>query len=325
MNTDACSMFKKRAIKIVYPRVHMFSLDLSLLNGNMKSGSLGCSVWNFPMRIIVSASKINTVGGDLVGTHKQVELILSKFQEQENIRNKAYEVKIVAPLEIREHIGLGSTTQVCAGVIEALYEFENKKFDIDKLLFFDVGKSSACGAQLSLHPGFILEHGYRIADVGVCLHPDLYSWKEVFEKRFYSFNNCNWFLILAIPKKELSLSGRLEDNFWKQTYPESEANVLKTCYTVFQEVIPSIYEKDFPRFISAIKRITTRGSKKAEEDIQKEATKKCLTEMQEQFGFAAISSLGPTIYAFSKTEHCVLPENNADYCFIKMRLGQEKR
>lgn len=318
-------MFKRQITKIVYPRIHMFSLDLSLLNGNMKSGSLGCSIWKFPIKIIVSASNKNVVSGNLTGAHKQIELILSKFQKQEKICNKFYKVKIIAPPEIREHIGLGSTTQVCAGVIEVLYKFENKKFNIDKLLLFDVGKSSACGAQLSLHPGFILEQGYKIDDAGVCLHPDLYSWKEVFEKQFYLFDNCIWFLVLAIPKKEVSLSGILEDNFWKQNYPENEVDALKTCYTVFQEIIPSIREKDFSRFIPTIGQITNRGSKKAEEYIQGEITKKCLAKMREQFGFAAISSLGPTIYAFSDTKHCTLPKDNEDFFFVKMCLGRQGR
>ncbi len=319
-------MFKKRVIKIVYPRVHMFSLDLSLLNGNMESGSLGCSVWKFPIKIVVSAAKKNAVSGDLTGTHEQVALILSKFQKQENILNKSYKVKIVAPPEIREHIGLGSTTQVCAGVIEALYKLENKEFQIDKLLSFGVGKASACGAQLSLHPGFILEQGYTIDNAGVCLHPDLYSWKEVFEKHYYSFSNCGWSLILAVPRKEISLSGQLEDNFWKQTYPENETDVLKICYLVFQELIPSIREKDFSRFLSVMQQITTNGSKKAEENIQKEITKKCLTKMREQFGFAAISSLGPTIYALSETDRCVLPKDNDDFFFIKVPLnGKNKK
>ena len=313
---------EKRVIKIVYPRVHMFSMDLSLFNGNMKSGSLGCSIWDYPIKIIVTTSPSDTITGDLSYLHDKIRTIIDSFRRQENIFNQTYLVQIQSPPEVREHIGVGVTTQILAGTIEALYEFNQKTFDIDKLLLFNVGRSSACSAQLSLHPGFILEQGYNINNTGVCLHPDLYSWKENFEKHYYSFDQCDWFLVLAIPTNSISLSGQLEKTFWKQFYPNNNIDALKICYMVFQELMPAIYTKNFPRFITAMRQITNNSSKRAEEHIQNRITKKCLTSMRRRFGFATISSLGPTIYAFSPTKDCFIPKNNADYFFIKMQLNK---
>ncbi len=303
----------------------MFSLDLSLLNGNMKSGSMGCSLFNFPIKIYVKVIKDheNVIDCELIGLRERINDLAILF-EKKVCRGHNYHIKIITPKILREHIGLGSSTQVCVGLLRALYDLEKIKFCMDDLLRYGVGTVSACGAQLAFNPGFIIEYGYNINEKGVCLHPELYDYREVFDRGVIRITNCEWVLVVAIPRKMNSISGIMEESFWALNYPDTIDNTLNINYYLAQNVLPGLFCKDFQKFIDGMNSIVEIGTKVQEENIQSETTKKYLKLLKEKFGFASISSLGPTIYSFAENRKIKLPKNDDDYIFYKIPMGSFK-
>lgn len=308
----------------VFPRVHMFSLDLSLRNQNMKSGSMGFSIYDMPVYIQVSFTTNNTpdkvICEDQNITTKLYNLI-NKFKS-DKIVSRNYEIIVQTPSIFRPHIGLGLTTQILNGTLMCLFALEHENMKINSLLRYNLGQISSCGTHLALNPGLILEFGYKVDNYGKNLHPNLYNVKESIESSIIRFSGSNWKIIIAIPKNIQSLSGKLEDGFWNKNLPDSEQNSLVICYEVLQNLIPSMIQEDFNRFLSSLNTITKTGTKKAEEDIQADQTKYCLKKLRDQFGFAAISSLGPTIYSFSN-QAIELPHEDKNYFYRILNLGEK--
>ena len=305
---------------VTYPRVHMFSLDLSLLNGNMKSGSMGCSLINYP--IIVNArftTKEDIIQSKFNNLNIKIKNIIIEFRKKEKTTS-FYKININTPDILRSHIGLGSSTSVCAGILMALYKLEKIQFNINYLLYYGVGTQSACSSKLLLNPGFIIEYGYDISTIGgVCLHKELYDYREKFSKELISFSNYGWYMVVAIPKKLTSISGELEKTFWDKHYPDDVINTLKINYFVSQMIFPGILNNNFQIFIDGMSKVTKIGTKSIEEKIQSTKTKDCLKLLRKQLGFAAVSSLGPTVYSFTNNPKYTLPEID-EYLFIKVPL-----
>src|SRR4051812_15856251 len=94
----------------VYPRVHMFTFDLSLLSGILKHGSLGYSLKNMPIEVAVRKS---LTGNDTIKAVDNVniteldlkidfDLLRAYIQSDDH-----YEVTVSIDRSIREHTGLG--------------------------------------------------------------------------------------------------------------------------------------------------------------------------------------------------------------------------
>lgn len=312
---------KKVAIT-VYPRIHMFSLDLSLKNGNMKSGSMGFSLKSSPIRIAVAKSSKRTIKISQKNQNllEKLEEICAKFQKNQMIDSN-FEIKIDAPKYFRNHIGLGLTTQVLGGVLYCLHNLFEIHFDVDYLLKYNVGRVSALGSQLIFNPGWILEKGYKIDKTGEPLHPEFYEYGEFFEKSIEKLRAPNWFAIIAIPELDESLSNKLEDEFWDNIFPDRKKNSLEIIYETFMNLLPAIQESDFERFIQCLRKITAIGTKPCEEAIQSKTTKNALKILRNNYNFASVSSLGPTLYAFSKHNENVPKLKGFDV--ITINLGED--
>lgn len=287
----------------VYPRIHAFSLDLSTFNGNMKSGSFGFPIKSIPVKISVKKSQFShyNLKNSPKNLSQKIKNIVEKFKEINNI-SANFEVNVEIPANFRHHTGLGLTTQVLGGVIFCLYSEAGIYFRIDDFFKYNIGEVSALGAQLILNPSVIIEYGYKTNPSGKNLHPELYTTKESFEDFVLSFENIGWWAVVAIPKTQSSISGKFEDDFWRNIFPDKKENSLSIYYQVHSNLIPAIIIQDFERFIKAISKITSIGTKPVEENIQTDATKNAIKTIRERFGFAAISSLGPTIYSFSESD-----------------------
>lgn len=285
----------------------MFSLDLSLVNGNMKSGSMGFSLKNLPVRISIqnsedSSLKIKT-SSSLISAEllNNINKICNLFEKQNNIKPNI-EIAIALPKQFRHHTGLGLTTQILGGLVYLLYDFFELDFSIDSLLHYNIGAVSALGSQLIFNPGWIIEKGYRKDSSGKSLHPEFYAYGETFEKHIDKFEAPGWFAIIAIPKDGESLSAEPEEEFWRNIFPDNSKNSFDIIYEVFMNLAPAIKELDFTRFINTLNIITSVGTKPFEEKIQNNKTKEALSILRKEYGFASISSLGPTIYSFSKND-----------------------
>jgi len=135
-------------------------------------------------------------------------------------------------------------------------------------------------------------------------------------------------MIVAIPNNAKSISGEYEIDFWDNSLPDKDEDSYRVVYNVFERIIPSIVERSFADFISALNENIKLGSKPLEESVQSDRTKEVLASFRQAFGFSAISSLGPSLYTFSEGDPGdKLHDINADgyTIFIYDQDGNVKR
>ncbi len=291
----------------VYPRLHMFTFDLSLISGILKHGSLGYSLLNMPINIRVRKSHKSTDSVKVIGNVKLKDLDFKiDFEKLRNyIQSKdTYEVTIHINRSIREHTGLGVSTQVLGGVYLCSAKASGVELKINDLFKMGIGHFSALGLNLIFNPGMILEMGCRITDEkeGVIVNPTLSQEYETVANTVIKIKSFPFYTTVAIPKKSTSISGEYEIDFWTASLPDKNEDSYHIVYNVLESIIPGIVEEDFAAFTTALNENIKLGSKPLEEDVQSSRTKEVLGELRSKFAFAAVSSLGPALYAFSEND-----------------------
>jgi len=306
----------------VYPRIHMFTFDLSLISGILKHGSFGYSLKNMPIEVAVRKS---STGNDTIKTVGNVNITELDFKiDFDQLRayiqsNDRYEVTVSIDQSIREHTGLGLSTQILGGVYLCSAKVSGVELKISDLFKMGIGHYSALGLNLLFNPGMIFEMGCKISDEteGVIVNPSLSKEYETVANTVIKINYFPFYTTIAIPKRSSSISGTYEVDFWTASLPDKNEDSYRIVYNVLETIIPGIVESNFDGFIGAIKENITLGSKPLEEKVQTTRTKDVLKKLRQAFAFAAVSSLGPALYAFS--EHDPVGEmkelNIQDYTF----------
>jgi beta-RFAP synthase len=273
----------------VYPRLHFCSLDLSNYIGILKHGSFGISLKNFPIYIACNTdtnTDIIRINGDNKGYELDNNVDFEKLRNKIN-STKNFHIEVDIPANIREHTGIGISTQIIGGIYLLCAKHCGIDLNINDLFDIGVGHVSTLGLNLLFNSGLIIENGV--------------SYKNSIEKPVNSIVKIDDFpfqIIIAIPKRNRSLFAKFEDDFWNSILPEN-TNITKSVYREFYgECLPAIAEKDFSSFAGSIDKIVHLGSKAKEEEIQKQETKVLLEQLRIKFGCAGVSSLGPTVYSF---------------------------
>lgn len=289
----------------VYPRVHMFTFDLSLISGILKHGSLGYSLKNMPIEVTVRKSStgndtINTVGNVNI-TELDFKIDFDLLREYIQIYDH-YEVTVSIDRSIREHTGLGLSTQILGGVYLCSAKVSGVELKINDLFKMGIGHYSALGLNLLFNPGMIFEMGCKISDEaeGVIVNPSLSKEYETVANTVIKINNFPFYTAIAIPKASSSISGTYEVDFWNASLPDKNEDSYRIVYNVLETIIPGIVESNFDSFIDAINENIRLGSKPLEEKVQTARTSDVLEKLRHTFAFAAVSSLGPALYAFSE-------------------------
>lgn len=320
---------------VVYPRVHMFTFDLSLISGILKHGSLGYSLKNMPIKIIVRKAiktkedRVFSKSGYLQVENLDFKVDFQKLREYIKSEDH-YIVEIESGEYAREHTGLGTSTQILGGIYLCCAKLSGVSIKINDLFNLGIGHYSALGLNLLFNPGMIFEMGVKPSDKkkGLIINPTLSKKHETVANTVIKVNDFPFYTIVAIPKEADSISGEYEVDFWNQSLPDKNEDSYKIIYNVFERIIPGIVELDFNTFIYAIDENIKLGSKPLEEKIQSAQTKLVLEDFRREFGFAAISSLGPALYSFSEKDPSdVLKKiNTEDYTiFVYEQNGNIKR
>lgn len=289
----------------VYPRLHMFSADLSLSSGILKHGSMGFSLMNLPITVRVALSDSLE---DVIGGNVNIELLdyrVNLDSLRKHIGGTDYwNVTIEAAHGIFEHTGIGVSTQVSGAIFIACAKFSGFELKIDDLFRLGVGHYSTLGLNLLFNPGFLFEVGCRpVSDeTAPVVNPQYSKLHELPVKYALKVSRFPFYTIVCIPAQKGIVYGQVEDDFWASIPPDSTAVAHEVVYEIYERIMPSIVEADFDTFIAAMKTVTAIGTKPIEESVQSDATKTALNNLRSIFGFAAVSSMGPTLYSFSATD-----------------------
>ncbi len=311
----------------VYPRIHMFSLDLSLVSGIIKHGSMGLSIDNLPITINVSRSSVDNDSLESNIDLGSIDVVadLDKLRQYINEANY-YSIQVNCNQTLKNHTGIGISTQISGGILLCCAKLSGKTLSQYDLFMLGIGHISTLGLNLLFNPGFILETGCRIAsdNTGLVINQGLSIHHEKPASTIYRINNFPFYTIIAVPIKLQSMFGEVEKNFWDNVFPDKEESSYKISYEVIDNIIPGIIEEDYDVFINGMKSVTAVGTKPLEEHIQANIVKKMLNRMKKEFGFASVSSMGPAIYCFSKTnpEKQVRELNNKEKNFNYYLLGK---
>lgn len=285
----------------------MFTFDLSLISGILKHGSLGYSLLNMPIRVQVKKSETRQDSVKLIGNVNLKELDFKidfdALREYAGVKDH-YDVVVNIDRSIREHTGLGLSTQILGGVYLCSAKASGVELKINDLFKMGIGHFSALGLNLIFNPGMILEMGCRVTDEaeGVLVNPTLSQEYETVSNTVIRIKDFPFYTVVAIPKTSTSISGTYEVDFWTASLPDKNEDSYRIVYNVLESIIPGIVERDFESFTKALNENITLGSKPLEEKVQSERTKEVLENLRGAFEFAAVSSLGPTLYAFSETD-----------------------
>lgn len=291
---------------IVYPRIHMFPIDLSLISGIIKNGGFGYSLKNMPIEISVKKSNspqdtVHIEGGVDV---ENLDYTIDFDRLRSYINSKDhYSVRITAGRFLREHTGLGTSTQIIGGVYACSAKLSGTDLKIRDLYNLGLGHNSALGLNLLFNPGMIFEVGTKITEDsdGIIAKPDLSQKKETIANSVYKVNAFPFHVIIAVPKQASSVTNEFGDAFFDEvTLPVKKNDSYRIVYNIFERIIPSIVELDYRGFLSAMQENISLGTKAAEEEYESEVTKGVLKQIRAVFGFAAVSSLGPALYSFSE-------------------------
>lgn len=308
----------------VFPRLHMFNLDLSLLSGVMKHGSMGFSLKELPIEIRVSQSKgnVDVIRSDIELGQLDYPVYLDDLRQY--LQTDSYfDVIVKNPHRLQEHTGIGLSSQVIGGILIASAAVVDRRITANDLFLMGLGHMSTLGINSSVYPSNMIEYGVRTVEKGDGLIINqAHSLKyEAPVRSLFEIIDFPFAVVVGFPRTLASISGKEEIDFWeteeaKETIPYSDDTTYAVVYEVFERLMPSIIEDNFNDFIESMQKISGLGAKPLEEKLQPDYTKELLAKLRNQFGFAAASSLGPTVVAFSQDfSEDVANLNDDEYMF----------
>ena len=299
----------------IYPRIHMFTFDLSLISGILRHGSMGFSLKNMPITVTVEDN--SEFHRDEIISANQLRMNELDFNvDLDKLRqyigsSDYYKITINKNIYARAHSGLGLSTQILGAVYLTCAKLSKRSLNKTDLFKLGLGHYSTLGLSLLFTPGLIFEMGVKKSDVnhGLVIEPTLSKQYETPANTVINIQDFPFYTTVVIPKESVSISGKYEIDFWDKSLPDSDMDSYKNVYNVFENIIPSINEGDFKVFAKNLNENIKRGSKPLEEKVQSNRTKEVLEVLRDAFDFAAVSSLGPSLYAFSENNPTDIVKN----------------
>ena len=112
----------------------------------------------------------------------------------------------------------------------------------------------------------------------------------------------NWKVVVVIPKNDGKIFGENEYSLYDKYSPVPVKEVKDLVYHTFMGMVPAIKNENFQEFVKNFNIVSSEGVKKAELLLNKKETSQILARLKQIFGNSALSSSGPTCYAFCDTE-----------------------
>lgn len=296
-------------------RIHINSIDMNGHNRRV-CGGLGFCVEDPKIEIEVKYSTHDILSKEC---YSEIAELLTRFRRTHSI-NKKFEIKLKG--DIMRHKGLGSTTIYKLCVLAAIYRLEGKKLTKRGANAYGIGHTSGIGINAFFHGGLVVDAGYilsksfakQLSGEGGGRSAPLIFRRKIPRR---------WSIFLAIPKNRTSINGAKEAEFYDSITPISNTSVHAIAYEILMGVLPSVLEQDFANFRQSLHRIIARGTKPFETELHAKVCEKLLCRLKSEYQFAAITSLGPTIYVITDSDVNVSKLQNefTGFSFFKTRVS----
>ncbi len=228
-----------RAIRVVTgSRIHLgfYGFD----DKHRLYGGLGLALYYPTYDLVVSPAKSLSAEGC------QSERAFHFARRVLDLVDAGFELSITIRKCIPQHVGLGSTTQLALAIYVAAAKLASRSIDLEEVAkALGRGAVSGIGLTAFARGGFIVDAGLPP------LRPSGYVVKPLLRLRFPR----DWVPLLAVPKVEWRVAEHEEPALFRKAgglSPEQRAELL---YTVFRVMLPSIIDRDFLGFTSALERV----------------------------------------------------------------------
>ncbi|WNY26252.1 beta-ribofuranosylaminobenzene 5'-phosphate synthase [Methanolapillus ohkumae] len=204
--------------------------------------------------------------------------------------------------DVKQHIGLGSGTQLALSAAKAVNELYALNKNIRELaVLAKRGGTSGIGVLAFEKGGFIVDAGHKINSKNGFVPSSRSTAKPA--DMLLRMDFPDWDVIVAIPPKT-GISGDAEKTFFQSVCPVPQDETFEVSHIVLMQLIPSIIEKDIETLGNAIDRLQKLGFKKHEVQIQPPEVKSLMMEMKKCGAYGAgVSSFGPAVYGFSESRN----------------------
>ncbi len=272
----------RRVVVSAPSRIHMGLVDLSGDLGRV-DGGVGFAI-KLPRTVVVAQPHptLKYVG-------PRVEEVVPRL---ENLGLKGLVIVRTSP---PPHVGLGSTTQLVLASAKALASINAVNLSSEELAsLVGRGGTSGIGVAVFERGGFVVDFGHDLSVKGRPLPsgaslaaPPPYIRLDFPEE---------WAVLLAFPEEGTYDEVKEVDEFLKYTpIPPEESS--RAARIVMMLLIPGVLEKRLDLFAKGINEMQKVGFKKIELDIQPKEVRELRSEMEEIFGNAGLSSMGPCVYS----------------------------
>lgn len=279
-------------------RIHMTLIDLAGKYGRV-DGGIGIALDEPNILLEGERNKGLTVNGDFAER-------IASFARAVIDHFELGGVRICLRSAYRQHVGLGSGTQLALATGKAiceLYEIPATIHEIASIV--GRGGTSGIGTAAFESGGFIIDGGhsfgpgreksdFRPSRASAGVRPPPITARHDFPR--------GWNIILAIPEISKGADGQKEVDIFREFCPVPFADVQELCYQIMVRMVPSILEEDLDEFGEAVNRIQELGFKKVEQSLQDPLISNIMAEMREAgAACSGLSSFGPTVYAITDT------------------------
>lgn len=305
-------------------RVHMTLIDMNGHFGRI-DGSVGLALEDGGIRLRAQKSDAVTVTERFGPGASDVRVCDASFSDQ--IRgivapllpdNEGVEFEFLSP--VRQHIGLGSGTQIAlsaAAAVNDLYALGKNVRELAQIT--RRGGTSGIGVLAFEKGGFIVDCGHKAADKDGFL-PSSKSTAPPADLMLRT-EFPDWDAVIAVPPA-CGISGDTEKTFFQTVCPVPIEDVREISHIVLMQMLPSVVEQNIEELGNAINRLQELGFKKYEMEIQPQAVKDTAALMRKSgLHGAGVSSFGPAVYGFS--ENRKQSEEIRSFLLEKMPAGSD--
>ncbi|WNY25711.1 beta-ribofuranosylaminobenzene 5'-phosphate synthase [Methanolapillus millepedarum] len=280
-------------------RVHMTLIDM---NGGFgrQDGSAGLTLLEGGIRLRAKKSDVISIAGfDKTCFGPGTELFDYIQKSISPLLKEGDGIEIHLLSDVKQHIGLGSGTQLALSAAMALNELYDLKKSVRELAALTKrGGTSGIGVHAFEKGGFIVDAGHKTKDKNGFV-PSSRSTAPpadlILRTEFP-----DWDVIVAIPP-DTGISGDTEKHFFQSVCPIPKVEAFEVSHVILMQMVPAIIEKDIASLGDAVDRLQKVGFKKHEVEIQPPEVKSLMEDFKKCGVYGAgVSSFGPAVYGFSE-------------------------
>lgn len=284
----------EKVITTGYPRLHFSLVDMAAASSRMYGG-FGISIKAYPVTVeATSGDKLEIETSGFIEDRTKENLLRALSNAQE--RSFKTSCKLIIHSESKQHIGLGSSTQIILTALDAVAAINNWDISLQDLIYISGrGRTSLIGFSTHYYGGFCIDAGqkYKPSTLYLPSHTPGERAPSLFVGN-WDFPS-SWFVSLIGMESAIAMDPLKEKLFMSSNAPLERQCGLESIAALYHGILPAVISQDYFTFAQSLKHIHKVGWNSLEMSLQSSNTKSVLAELWNQNFVAGLSSFGPTV------------------------------